>query len=319
MLLGATAYFCALNCPLNMSHFDIALLTDSRYVKPAKVDLYVQNILDEDKLLINALAERGLQAIRADWADENFAWQEAKVAVFRTTWDYFDRFTEFTRWLDKTRRLTHFVNPYSLIKWNLDKHYLLELQANGVNIPATIFIEPGATTTLAEVIGPTGWPEVILKPAVSGAARHTYRIKAARIADYEKVFQQLTAREAMMVQPFQQSVPDKGEIALMYFNGKYSHAVLKKAKAGDFRVQDDFGGTVHPYKPTAAEIALGEKAISICRPTPVYGRVDILEDNAGNPAIGEVELIEPELWFRMYPPAARLMAAALGQHIANLD
>ncbi len=300
-----------------MPKHDIVLLTDARYVNPQQVDLYTQNILDEDKLLTAALQAKGLQAIRVDWADETFNWQDAGVAVFRSTWDYFDRFAAFSAWLEKTKELTRFVNPYALIRWNLDKHYLLDLQARGVNIPETIFIEAGETTTLAAVVAQSGWEEVILKPAVSGAARHTYRLRAEDIARHEAIFRHLIANEAMMLQVFQRSVPEKGEIALMYFNGHYSHAVLKIAKPGDFRVQDDFGGTVHAYQPTPAEIDLGARAIHACQPVPVYGRVDIIEDNYGNPAVGEVELIEPELWLRMYPAAAEKMAGALANYIST--
>ncbi|MFB0926003.1 MAG: hypothetical protein QMB65_12110, partial [Vicingaceae bacterium] len=100
----------------------------------------------------------------------------------------------------------------------------------------------------------SGWEHVILKPAVSGGARHTYKIKPRESNQHEVVFKELIAKEAMLIQPFINNIMEKGEVSFMVFGGKYSHAVLKKAKAGDFRVQDDHGGTIHPYKASFKEI-----------------------------------------------------------------
>lgn len=111
-----------------------------------------------------------------------------------------------------------------------------------------------------------------------------------------------------MVQEFQQNILTQGEISLMVFGGKFSHAVRKIAKPGDFRVQDDFGGTVQGYDPDKEEIAFAEMVVEKINPQPIYARIDVFNDNNGNPAIGEVELIEPELWFRMKDGSADLLA-----------
>lgn len=97
----------------------------------------------------------------------------------------------------------------------------------------------------------------------------------------------------------------------MLFGGHYSHAVLKKAKEGDFRVQDDFGGTIHPYEPTQDEIFLARAAVEACHIPPLYARVDMVDDNNGKPAVSELELIEPELWFRRHEEAATLLAVEI--------
>ncbi len=114
----------------------------------------------------------------------------------------------------------------------------------------------------------------------------------------------LLADEALIVQPFQDDVVRTGEDTLMVFGGRYSQAVRKVPKACDFRVQDDHGGTVHDHEPTAEQVELAERAAAACHPAPVYGRVDMVRDNAGRLAVMELELIEPELWLRAYPPAA---------------
>ena len=302
-----------------MNKYDITILTDSRYVNPGKINTYVQNILDEDNLVIQALKERGLSVIRVDWADPDYDWSSTKFALFRTTWDYFDRFEEFMKWLNAVQEVVNFINPIELILWNLDKHYLQDLSEKGINIPDTKFIERGEQTTLSKVFHDAGWIDAILKPAVSGSARHTYRLSKANLADHEAIFQQLIAKEAMLLQLFQNTVLKRGEVALMYFDGNYSHAIIKVAKPGEFRVQSDFGGSVHNYTPTTEELTLGEKSLQACARVPVYARVDIIDDNDGNPAVSELELIEPELWFRFYPASAQAMADAVANYISRLS
>ena len=98
---------------------------------------------------------------------------------------------------------------------------------------------------------------------------------------------------------------------MMVFNGKFSHAVLKAAKPGDFRVQDDFGGSVKMYTPTVEEIEFAENTVKACQELPIYARVDIFTDNDNHIALSELELIEPELWFRYFPQAAKKLASAI--------
>ena len=111
-----------------------------------------------------------------------------------------------------------------------------------------------------------------------------------------------------MLQPFQRVILDSGELSLMVIGGRHTHAVRKVAQPDDFRVQDDHGGTVHPYAPTADEIAFAERAVAACDPAPVYARVDMLHDNDGALAVMELELVEPELFMRLHPPAAEALA-----------
>ena len=128
---------------------------------------------------------------------------------------------------------------------------------------------------------------------------------------YLPLLAELLTRESMIVQPFQADIALTGEDSLMVFDGRYSHAVRKVPKPGDFRVQDDHGGTVYKYRPTDEQIALSERAAAVCQPVPVYGRVDMVRDNVGRLAVMELELIEPELWLRFHPPAAERFAECL--------
>lgn len=289
-----------------MDTFDVALLTDRRYTAASAPvgDWYLGNILADDRLLREALARRGLTSVRVDWSDTAIDWSRFRCAVFRTTWDYFERFGEFEAWLARVESQTRLCNVPSTIRWNLDKHYLADLAARGVPVVPSEFLERGSTRTLAAVLDATGWDEAVVKPTTSGAGRSTHRFNRRSAAELQPTVDALLERESMLVQPFQADILKNGEDTLMVFGGRFTHAVRKRARPGEFRVQDDHGGTVHEYLPTPDQIALAERVAAACHPTPVYGRVDMVRDDAGRLAIMELELIEPELWLRYHPPAA---------------
>ncbi len=294
--------------------YDITLLTDRRYLHPQKKDPYIQNILLEDQLVEDALKAEGLKVNRVAWDDPHFDWSTTNYAVFRAVWDYFDRIDEFTKWYHRAAKHTCFINSKALIDWNIDKHYLKELQDKGIRIPKTLFVEAGTPTHLLESLQKAkehldiASDEFVLKPCVAGGARHTYRFRYTEWEKYDTIFQQLITKEAMMLQEFQRNVVTEGEVSLMVFNGTYTHAILKRAKPGDFRVQDDYGGTVDTYHPGQEEIAFAQGASQACPELPLYGRADIFRDNEGQWALAELEIFEPELWFRFYPEAATFMA-----------
>ncbi|MHC4903472.1 MAG: ATP-grasp domain-containing protein [Planctomycetota bacterium] len=292
---------------------DVALLTESRYEKPDQPDWYVSQILAEDGLLQAALRRRGLHSVRVDWARDDFRWSDARCALFRTTWDYFHRADEFLAWLDRVSGQTRLINAPAVIRWNMDKHYLDDLRDRGIHTVPTHFVEAATSASLPVVLAETGWEEAVLKPVISGAARHTYRVDARNATEHDAVFRQLLEAEAVMLQPFQRAIVDTGELSLMVIGGEYTHAVRKVARPEDFRVQDDHGGTVHPYTPRPNEIRFAERAVRACNPPPVYARVDMLCDNDGELAVMELELVEPELFMRLHPPAAE----ALAHHVAE--
>jgi len=294
-----------------MKKYDVVILTDKRYANPKEVNNYNRNVLLEDGLVQKALEKQGLKTIRLSWDDPDFDWSNTKYALFRSTWDYFNKFQEFSTWLNKVSKHTKLLNDESIIRWNIDKHYLQDLEKKGIHCTPTIFIEKEEQKTLSEIYKEHNFNETVLKPVFSGAARHTYRLNTNNLAEYESIFNELITKEAMMLQPFQYKIVSEGEKSLILIDGNYTHAVLKIAKSGDFRVQDDFGGTVHKYEPTKKEISFAEKTVNACNPKPIYARVDIFTDNDNNIALAELELIEPELWFRNNNAAAEELAIAI--------
>lgn len=167
-----------------MKAYDVALLTDRRYAATAAAagDWYLRNVLDGDGLLQDALARRGLASVRVDWADPAVDRARLRCAVFRATWDYSERYAEFSAWLVRAERQTRLCNPGSTVRWNAGKRYLADLAARGVPVVPSRFLDRGSTGTLADVLAETGWDEAVVKPCASGAARHTYRANAGRPA-----------------------------------------------------------------------------------------------------------------------------------------
>ena len=293
--------------------YDVVILTDHRYENPKKIDWYIQQVLTEDKLLKKELELLGLNVIIKDWKSKKFDWSKAEYAIFRSTWDYFDNFKLFSNWLEKNKYEIKFINSLEIIKWNLDKVYLLELQEKGINIAPTILIKKNQPTTLKKLFEDTGWKEAVLKPTVSGAARHTYRINRNSYNDYEEIFKGLICNEDFLFQEFIKNIISKGELSLIVIGGKYTHAVKKTAKKGDFRVQDDHGGKVEVYYASDKEIEFAEQCINLCLEIPLYARVDIAYDNKNELSLVELELIEPELWFRNNKKSAELLAKEISK------
>lgn len=283
---------------------DVTLLTCKPYYQPTEITPYVQNILDEASLLENALKKKGLEVQRTYWDNPNYDWSKTRAVVFRTVWDYFERFDEFWPWVESIRNKTKLINPYALLRWNIDKHYLRDLANRGIQIVPTHFVDKGEHESLAAICERMGWRDIVIKPAVSGAAFLTYKILQAEIPSKETLFKELVSERDMLVQPYQETITEMGEASLMVLNGTFTHAILKRAKPGDYRVQDDFGGSVHPYSASGEEIAFAENVFAVCSPTPAYGRADIIWDRKGNIFLSELEIVEPELWIRNYPEAA---------------
>lgn len=302
----------------------VVLLTESRYERPAPAaarDPYVANILLEDEIVADALARVGFAVERVDW--RRFDPSGGYVAaVFRTTWDYFDRWPEFAAFLDRTLGALPIFNPPALVRWNVDKHYLLELARAGVSVPRTIVVERGEAADLSAVMAELGADEVVVKPCIGGAARQTRRISRgpAAFSEHAAWFRDMVAAEAMMVQPFVPEVLEAGEVSVLIFDGMVTHAVRKRAKPGDFRVQDDHGGTVGPCEVDADRASFASRALAAaeaaCGERALYARVDFVETPRG-PQLMELELVEPELFVRTAPQSADVLARGLARRLAE--
>lgn len=275
----------------------IALVTGAEMAKPDP----------ETHYLVAALAQLGVAADIVPW-DAPVDWATWPLVVVRTPWDYFRRLPEFLAWAERTRRLARFVNPYEVIDWNSHKQYLRGLAEAGIATVPTLWLDHGCGDARARLAA-RGWGEVVVKPAVSIGAIGALRAAALDPACLEHL-DRLVAEGDVMVQPFVASVAEAGEVSLVYFGGRFSHAIRKQPAPGDFRVQDMYGGTVHPHQPTAAELAVADAVLARTPAPTTYARIDLVEFD-GAPALMEAELIEPELFLGATPEAAMNFARVL--------
>ena len=297
--------------------YDVVILTESRYLNPKKTNWYIDQVLLEDNILLKELEKCNLKVIKKDWSDNKFDWKQTRYAIFRTTWDYFDKFDIFIKWFEKTKGETLFINSKEIILWNLNKSYLQELSKKGINIAKTIFVEEKQKITLEDLFKNSQFNEAIIKPSVSGAARDTFKITKKNHKKFESNFQKLIKKESFLFQEFLKDIQIFGEISIILIDGEYTHAVRKIAKKGDFRVQDDHGGTVEVYNPVKEEIEFAKLCVSKCPSQPIYARVDLIYDNKKNISLGELELIEPELWFRNNAKSAKLLAKKISNLVSS--
>ncbi|KAA6182057.1 hypothetical protein F2Q65_18530 [Thiohalocapsa marina] len=280
----------------------IALVTGATMAKPDP----------ETHLLVDALAQLGLGADVLPWNSAQ-DWAAYPLVVVRTPWDYFRHLDAFMAWTMRTSALTQLVNPTAVIAWNSHKCYLRELAAGGIATVPTLWFERGAPTPCARLTT-QGWDVVVVKPAVSIGAIGALRSKAADPACCAHL-EHLVAAGDVMVQPFVRSIVEAGEVSLIYFGGVFSHAICKRPAAGDYRVQDMYGGSVHAHTPTAAERSLAEAVLEHAPAATTYARVDLVR-HEGRPVLMELEAIEPELFLGATPDAAANFAAELARQLA---
>ena len=227
------------------------------------------------------------------------------------TWGYhFDP----ARWhalLDRLERDgVPIANPVPLLRWNSDKRYLAELGGRGIAVIPTRLVEALDETALAEARADFG-DTLVIKPPVSAAADGTHKLG---IAD---PIPEAAKGRTMMVQPFLPSVASEGEYSLMLFGGRFSHAIVKRPKSGDYRVQPHLGGTEQPCPPPDGAIELAQAALAAAPATALYARVDMVRDQTGQLAIIELELIEPALWLQHAPDGGASFGSAVRAAISQ--
>tara|TARA_B100002052_G_scaffold187884_1_gene171257 strand:+ start:983 stop:1873 length:891 start_codon:yes stop_codon:yes gene_type:complete len=290
---------------------DVAILTEKRYLDPKEKNWYTDNIVTEENLIKDELKKLNINAQRVAW-DKNGSLINCKCVLFRTTWNYFDKIDSFLSFLKKINSKAILINPYDQIIWNLNKKYLVELSKNGINIPPTEIIKRGdGSVSLTDICCRNRWGDVVIKPCVSAAAWNTHYIPQKETSNFEDVFSRLVRTQDMIVQEFQKTIKTFGEISLVMIGGGYTHAVIKNAKKGDFRVQDDFGGSVKKHAATKEQIKFAVNVLGALDFNPLYARVDLILDNHNNLALSELELIEPELWFRLNSGSALRLATEI--------
>lgn len=264
-----------------------------------------ENGPEEDKLIANALRARGAEARMVVWSETDPAALAGETVVIRTPWDYQEKYAAFVAWLKAVDAAgARLINPLGLLLGNIDKTYLADMRARGFAIPETIVCT--SREELEAALRDAAFADAVIKPTVGAGAIGLHRIHASDPATWGMV----DFSKAQLLQRFLPEIETSGEQTFVFFGGVFSHAVRKRGKAGDIRVQVDWGGTVEVIEPAPALIRQAAHFLTAL-PAPItYARVDAVEADGGL-LLMELEIIEPELFCLYVPGAADRLAEAL--------
>jgi glutathione synthase/RimK-type ligase-like ATP-grasp enzyme len=269
---------------------------------------------EDDLRLMAALRNRGIDAVHAVWDDPATDWPSFVLVVVRSTWDYPERRDEFLDQLAHARRL---LNLLPILRWNTDKHYLNDLAASGLPVVPTRFLEP------AGAFEPPDGPYVV-KPAVSCSAKNTARYRPGDETAARDHVRRLQAEgRTVMVQPYLAAVEERGEVALMFIGGSYSHSIRRGAvlkHPGLVHKGEMVAQNVEPYEAACEERELADHVMARVPGGPsdlLYGRVDLVPGADGKPVILEVELTEPSLFLSFSRDATERLADAIVAALAR--
>ncbi len=268
-------------------------------------------ISNDDAILAEAIEAFGAHAKSVVWFDP-VPWAEFDLVAIRTTWDYQFRLQEFLIWVDSVAELTRVANDPRLVRWNVHKSYLLELEARGIPIVPTRVAGSAADVralmpaSLAEA--DVDW---VVKPEVGASGGETYRSRALGLDAMRGHLAEAVSRGKVLVQDYMPAIETEGEISLAWIDGEVAHAVRKTPGPGEFRIHVEHGGRNERIEIPADGAAIAQRCIERLAVQPHFARVDLVRDPNGQLRLMELELIEPELMFEWAPESASRLARAL--------
>jgi glutathione synthase/RimK-type ligase-like ATP-grasp enzyme len=277
-----------------------------------------------DELLIDPLSKKGWAVDMVSWRDSTVDWDDYEAVIIRSPWDYqddADAFFDVLRTIEESS--ARLANSLDIVKWNIRKTYLRDLEDQGIAIVPTLWPDKLEPAHLDQYFEEFETDQIILKPIVGANADHTYWLTQEDHSDPDVVKQlvQSFAHRPFMVQPFMPAIVEEGEYSLFYFADEYSHAILKIPEDQDFRVQEEHGGRLQAVGATEAMERISEQIMDALPESTLYARVDLVRDLRGYESqkptpeplpesfcVMEVELIEPSLYFNMDEHSAERFA-----------
>ncbi|MGC1067778.1 hypothetical protein WKH16_17600 [Pantoea agglomerans] len=276
-------------------------------------------------LLVEACEKAGIKAEVVRWDDEEIRWEDFTSVILRSPWSYVERLKDFISWAEKVSAITDLYNPLPVIKWGLNKKYLLDLRDAGLSIVPTEVIRAGEqeiTSLVSDFIDKqNSAAEIVIKPMVGAYSRGVRRF---RVADKESaasyIHEQHSLGNNVLLQPYLTSIDTSGETDLVFFNGVYSHAIRKSALLQqDGTVREPLQEFRKARQPTEDELHLAgaavkavEKIFRLQNPL-LYARIDLILDDDSQPVILEMEICEPSLNLPFSSGSAERFAEAIKQ------
>jgi O-ureido-D-serine cyclo-ligase len=247
-----------------------------------------------------------VQAETRAWDDPAVDWGSARAVVLRSTWNYVRQHRRFLDWLEACAAATALWNPLPVVRWNIDKRYLLELALAGAPVVPTCLLERGTSPRLEVVAG--DWAEVVVKPVISAGSFGTNRWRREQFPEAQQSLDEMLAERDMLLQPYFSSVEEHGERSLIWIDGAFTHEIRKGAR---FSGQPQRVSSPQPVG--EAERAVAERVLAAAPGPLLYARVDLARDAEGRPHLMELELIEPSLFLAGAPEATARLAAAIAR------
>ncbi|TNE63091.1 MAG: hypothetical protein EP335_10605 [Alphaproteobacteria bacterium] len=253
--------------------------------------------------LLPAFVAAGDRLDVVSWDDPAPDWAQYDAAFIGTTWDYQHRYADFLVALAAIEAKTRLYNPLGLVTWNGDKRYLLDLEAQGVRLIPTVWADRATPEVVAAAFNRFGCDSMVAKRQVGAGAEGQHRLKRGEAVP--------DMPEPMMLQPFMPAIVAEGEYSFVFIGGMFSHALLKVAATGDYRIQSIYGGVEHAVEPSPADLAAAQATLAACKTEPLYARVDMVRGADGGLCLMELELVEPFLYPLQGPNLGPLFHQAL--------
>ncbi len=293
-----------------MHPFKIALVSCS------SMSSFQSHIESEDELLLRYFKQKGVDATVEVWDDPQVAWETYDIVMIKSAWDYFDKPEAFRTWLaDMEERQINLYNPVPVLRWNMDKIYLREMEADGIAVIPTVWMNKHEPFNLKNIARLLDAGEIIVKPRISGASKNTFKVGEHNLSEIEERMKILITQEDFMAQPYMKEV-EEGEHSYLFFNGRFSHAIRKVPVKNDFRVQHYFGGSIEAIAPDPSLLAQAQKVSDHYASDCLYARVDGIVRN-GVLHIIELEVIEPMLYLFTHGPSFDTLLEAIESRLSH--
>ncbi|QHT66784.1 hypothetical protein GXP67_09000 [Rhodocytophaga rosea] len=250
----------------------------------------------DDARVASLLSQRNIQVEAVCWDTPHIDWAQFEGIVLRSCWNYHLYESAFKSWIKQMEKQNRrLFNSSQIIAWNMDKTYLQVLSSAGIPIPATHWLKRGEVVHLQNLLAEKNWQQAVVKPTVSASAYQTWLTSSETALQDQSRLDVMLNTGGVMVQAFIEEVQTKGEWSLIFFNKGFSHAVLKRTRTNDFRVQQEYGGTTSACTPPEFIRKQAQHIIDTIGQPLLYARVDGIEVN-GVFLLMELELVEPALF-----------------------
>lgn len=273
------------------------------------------NLLFYDRQVRYELQKMGYYVEALVWDSKDVKWNEYDMLLMRTAWGYHNTIEQFREFLGKVERAgVPMWNPVSIVRENLHKYYLKEIESKGFRIIPTRFLDQGSKPDLGQTLKDTGWDRFIIKPAISAGSSNTNFCMRKDAKKCQKGLDQLVSQGDVLLQKYMPEVEAPGEWSITFFSNGTSYSILKTPQPGDFRVQFTYGGEYTRQSPPEAVYDTAREIASLFLDKCLYARIDGIA-TGDEFHLMEAELIEPDLYLNIVPEAKDFFLDAILQKI----